>query len=364
MISHKRHVAPALVASVLGWLVVGTSADVVVLKDGSRLVGTIVRLQDGKLTLETDYAGTITINADRLERIETTEPVNIATRSGDRLVGPVGYSPDAGVTTVRSEMGDIPVLAEQIDAVWQQDGKSPEVLAMEAESARLQKEIEAARGRWRFIAEVGIRYTDGNTETFNVNGGIQAIHATPVDKLRFYIAARYSEDQKIRSQAEVKGGVDYERLLTDRLFVFAKIELEYDEFENIELRLTAAAGPGYYWIKDPGHELSTRVGIGYQHETYLDDSENSNEAILEIGLDYLLEITPWMLFTHSARYYPTFESMRDYRLTFDFALVFPIGNTDMYKFKLGALWEYDALPQAGRERLDQTYYGNFVIEVK
>lgn len=365
MTTSVRALAPGLAAAVLGGLAAIAAADVVVLSDGSRLVGKVVRLHEGKITLETEYAGTLTIDASRLERIETDDAVAVAMESGDRLMGQLAYSTAAGVTLVRSELGDIPVAVSQIDAIWERDGKSPEVLAMQAESERLAKELEAARGRWNLIAEIGLRYTDGNTETFTVLGGVQLIHRTPVDKLRFYIAADYAEDQKRRTRAEVKGGAEYERLISERLFAFARIELEYDEFEDLELRLTATAGPGYYWIKDPGHELATRLGVGYQHETYLTEGrESKNDLILEIGLDYLLELTPWMKFTHMARYYPTFEEVRDYRLLFDSALVFPIGSTEMLKFKLGALFEYDSIPQPGRERLDQTYYGNFVIDIK
>jgi putative salt-induced outer membrane protein YdiY len=356
---------PGLAVAAVCGLVASAAADVVVLSDGSRLVGRVVRLHEGKITLETEYAGTLTIDASRLERIETDDAVAVAMDSGDRLMGQLAYSVDAGATLVRSELGDIPVAVSQIDAIWERDGKSPEALAMQAESERLAKELEAARGRWNLIAQIGLRYTDGNTETFTVLGGVQLIHRTPVDKLRFYVAADYAEDQKRRTRAEVKGGADYERLLTERLFAFAKIELEYDEFEDLELRLTTTGGPGYYWIKDPGHELSTRLGAGFQHESYLTEGrESKNDLILELGLDYLLELTPWMKFTHMARYYPTFEEVRDYRLLFDSALVFPIGNTETLKFKLGALFEYDSIPQPGRERLDQTYYGNFVIDIK
>ena len=43
------------------------SADEIVMKNGSRLIGTIVSAADGKIKLDTEFAGTINVDADAVD---------------------------------------------------------------------------------------------------------------------------------------------------------------------------------------------------------------------------------------------------------------------------------------------------------
>ena len=342
---------------------VAACADVVTLSDGSRLLGTIERMADGKLKLITQYAGTIEIDASMVRSVETDEPVNVGMSSGDRLVGPVRWQPEIDRAVVETEMGGVPINADRVEAIWPKDGKSPEALALEAQIAKVQEEAEAARAKWSATFEAGLFYTDGNKEVFRVMGRAEARRKSADDLLKFYVAGEYSEEDKQRSTNEVKGGAYYEYMFTERWFGYGRMDLEYDEFENLDLRFSTALGAGYYWLKKPDHELKTRAGIGYLHESYM-DGVTTNAAQAEVGLDYRLDIAPWVQFLHSTMWYPTLEALRDYRLVSDTAFLFPLGGSDVWKLKLGALYEYDSIPNPGFERLDQTYYANILLEVK
>lgn len=355
------------VVLVTGALLITTSgaarADVITLADGSRLIGNVQRLGDGKLLLETKFAGTLEIDAAQVVSIDTETPVNVGMDTGDRLVGRIEWQPEIERAVVATEWGGVPVNLERIDAIWLPDGKSPEVLAMEEQIAQVRAEAEAARAKWIFTAEAGLLYKDGNSEILNVRGKIELVRKSAKDLMRMYLSAEYAEEDKDRTTHEIMGGGYYEYLFTERFFVYGRLDLEYDEFENIDLRLSTAAGPGYYWIKKQEHELKTRAGIGYLHETY-NDGRTVDTAQAELAVDWRIDIAPWLRFTESASYYPTFESIDDYRLVSDSALVIPLGDSDVWKLKFGALYEYKSQPDAGRERLDQTYYANILAEIK
>jgi len=295
--------------------------------------------------------------------ISTDQVVNVGMDTGDRLVGPVEWKPEIERAVVETEFGGVPVSVERIEAIWPKDGKSPEVRAMEEQIARVQEEIKAREAKWSAVFEAGILFQEGNTDIFTVRGRGELARTSPKDLLKFYVSGEYAEEDDDRDAHEIKAGAYYEYMLTQRWFAYGRSDLEYDEFENLDFRFSTAAGPGYYWIKKPEHELKTRAGVGYLHETYMDGTTN-DAAQLELGLDYRVDIAPWLQFVHGMAYYPTFESIRDYRLVSDSGLVFPLGDSDVWKFKLGAQYEYKAIPAEGRERLDQTYYGNVVLEVK
>ncbi len=338
-------------------------ADVVTLTDGSRLVGIVEQLGDGTVMVTTDFAGKLEIDATKLVAIETERTVNVGLTTGDRLVGPIEWASQADQAVVHTGIGDIAVDLDKVAAIWPLGGKSPEVIAVQAQADAEREQIQAKVGKWSASVEAGAVFKEGNTDVLEARGRLELRKESSVDLLRLYLSGEYGEESKKRSTAEVKGGAYYEHMLGERFFAYIRSEAEYDEFENIDLRFTAALGGGYYWIKQDRHELKTRTGVGYLHESY-HNGTSRDTAQLDLALEYRLDINEWLRFTHSTQYFPTFESVRDYRLVVDNALVIPLGNSDVWKFKLGALHEYDAIPQSGKDRLDSTYYGNLVMEIK
>ena len=102
--------------------------------------------------------------------------------------------------------------------------------------------------------------------------------------------------------------------------------------------------------------------MGYRHEAY-DTGRIDDQAIIDLGLDYRLELAPWVQFTQSTTHSPDFEEFGNYRLDADTALVFPFKDPRV-KLKVGMSHEYNSRPQSGFERLDTTYYANVILELK
>lgn len=339
--------------AVFALLAASARSDTVVLVDGSTLVGNIGRMDEIKLTITTEFAGLLEIDAAKVVSIATDKVVNVGLVSGDRLVGPM--STREGGAVVQTRMGEIPVAVQDIQAVWPQGEDSPQERA-------IKQEAEAKVGKWSATLEAGGIYSEGNTEQLVARGKIELRRKSSIDLLKFYASGEYAEQFKRRSAAEAKAGMRYEYLFTDRLYGFVAQEVEYDEFENLELRYSFSLGPGYYWIKEDDHELKTFVGAGYLHETFI-DGFTRDDAQLEVGLDYFIDIAEWLKFTHMARYYPTFDSVRDYRLVFDTAFQLPLA-LDKWSLKFGALYEYDPIPRPGFQSFDQTYYANLALDIK
>lgn len=350
-----------VVAVALG--VASSPADTVTLSDGSRVIGTVERLGEGKLILKTEFAGTLEIDATIVTSISTDSKVNIGMTTGDRLVGPIRWQPSQKTATINTAMGKVPVQVNDIAAVWPEGAKSPEQLAIEAQVALEKKELEARIGKWSFTLEAGILSKEGNKELVEARGRMELKRKSSIDLLKFYVAGDYGEQNNVRSTAEARGGGYYEYNFTERWFAYTGVEFEYDEFEMLDLRATLTLGGGYYWIREEAQELKTRVGTGYRHESFF-SGVTVDDALLDLGLDYRIDIKPWLTFTHATSYQPSVGDFADYRLVFDNALVFPIGDSDMWKFKVGALFEYDNLPAPGVEQLDKTFYGNVVMEIK
>ncbi len=342
----------------------GAQADVVTLTDGSRLVGTLERLGGGKLALMTQFAGRIELDATLIESIVTDAPVNVDLSTGDRLVGEITEDLGGEQAIVHTGVGDIPVGMDKVQAIWPQGAKSPDEIAAEEAIVKVQEDAAKKIGKWSTSIEAGVTNQEGNTDTLNAMGRMVIEHKSIEHLLQFYLRGQYGEVNDARNTAEVVGGVYYEHNFTDRLFAFMRNEAEYDEFEDIEFRYTLSLGPGYYWIKQDDHMLKTRAGLGFLHESYLSDTEELNACQGEVGVDYMVELTKWLKLTHATTWYPTFQGLDDYRLVSDTAAIMPLGTSDKWKFKIGALYQYNSIPQPGRERLDETYYANILLELK
>jgi len=349
------------VLATLGLFVTGSAfGDTVVLTDGSQLVGTIQQINDGKLIIATDFAGTLQIDASKIKSLSTGGNIHVELASGDQLLGPVGLSESAEGMVVESAVGPISFSSGDIAALWPKGGEHPDFVAKKAE---MEAAVEAAKPQWSATLEAGGTRTEGNTDTLTGRGLFEVRRTTAEDLLKFYLSADYGENNKVRNRNEYKGGILFESSLADRWYWYTRMELEYDEFENIDLRATAAAGAGYYWLKNPDHELKTRAGGGYRHEAYADGT-SSDDAIVDLGLDYRLDIKQWAQFTHSTTYSPDIQRWSDYRLSCDTAFAFPLANTDVWKLKIGMRNDYNSHPQPGLDRLDNTYYANIVLEIK
>ena len=104
-----------------GWL----HADVVETRSGARLVGRITKIDDGKIFLETDYAGKLEVKQSEVTGISTDEIVAVRLQSGIILEGRVTGSPDGGLV-VSGVFGESRIRMNKIAATWPATGEDPE----------------------------------------------------------------------------------------------------------------------------------------------------------------------------------------------------------------------------------------------
>ncbi len=323
-------------------------ADILFINDGSQVVGTVKGMKDGKWTISTTFSDKdISIDATKVVKVQLDTNFNIRFADGDTLLGTMVVADERN--TAETGLGSIDVETSNIVAVWPEGEDSPEVI----------KE----KPKWTLSMEAGVTRKEGNTDSLEARGAINFKRKTVKDLLHFYGRGDYAETDNVRDTNEVVGGIAYELNLSSKWYWYSRMELEYDEFEDLDIRATFATGAGYYWIKKDEHELKTRGGIGYMHESF-DDGTDDNRVIADLGLDYRVDVTPYFQFNHSFTYVPDLEELSEYLLKFDTFFLIPFGDSDVWKLKLGMRNEYDSDPNPGVEDLDNTYYANILVNLK
>lgn len=323
-------------------------ADEVYLTDGSKLVGTVQRMDDKELVMTTGFAPELKIKPELVAGVTSDRELAVTLSNGERVVGVPVYTAEGGQKVTGTETGDVAVTDNRIATIKDENAPVP----------------PPPGPAWTARVEFGLTGSTGNTERNAFRGRAEANRKTDRDRLLLFLEGNYAEQSGERSQNEVFGGAKYEIDLDQKWFAFARQDLEYDEFENLDLRSTTTAGLGRFFIRKEDHELKARGGVGYQYEMF-DDGTREDDVILELGYDYRVDLHKYFRFTHSLTYFPALEDpLHDYRVRAETAGEVPLGSVQNWKLRAGMRNDYDGNPQPGVENLDTTYFLNLVYDFK
>ncbi len=346
----SQSVLPYAVVSVFLFIYCPVLADEVLLTDGSKIICEVQTLTEGKLHVTTDFAGEIVIDVSKVQGITTDKPLSVELESGDRAVGPLQYTPGTGQAVETNALGPVNVEMETITAVWPQGQESPAVIA-------LREHLNKLQNPWSVTLALGIDGQSGNTNRTAVNGRLDIKRTIDNERLFLYGQGRFSRENGRDTVKEVIGGATLEVDIDEQWFVFGRGELEFDKFENLDLRSRIAGGFGYFVIKEPEEEFKLRGGIGFQHESF-NTGVSDDLAVADLGWDYRKNIAPWLQFNHSITFLPAFEDINQTRIVMNNAVEIPLNPNKDWKLRIGLRNEYDAMPEPGIKRLDSYYYLN------
>jgi putative salt-induced outer membrane protein YdiY len=217
------------------------------LKNGDRLTGSVTRLDDKELTLKTEYAGDLKIKRDAVASIETTEVVTVGLKDGQSLVG-----------RMKMAEGKVEVTAETVGVVTAKESDVT-LFRSKAEQDGYLKSIERLRNPrlvdlWTGAVDLGYAQAKGNAQTNTINTSAKVLRTTTRDSINAYFYSLYSKNsssgQSILAANSIRGGLKYDLNLTPRFYVFGSTDLEFDEFQKLDLRFVPAGGVGFHWIKN------------------------------------------------------------------------------------------------------------------
>lgn len=363
-------------------------ADQAVLQDGSLLVGTIQQLDEGLLAVQTPY-GDLTVPWEQVQGLSTAESVFLQLGDGIRLQGILNsvdgqqFLLGAETTETAINLTDVVRLTREEEAVEATPGSDGSAPAMGSEPAT---DSAAAPPLWTGRAEFGLNGQSGNKERIDVRLGIDLNRKTERKRVNLYLKGNYSETNSEKSANEVMAGTRLEWDFSERTYFFTKLDLEYDEFEDLDLRATVTAGLGHFFIKREKLELKGWVGAGYEYEKFTTDAEplptpttteeavrqvlleaftddqlsrTEDSAVVELGYTFRKDVKENFRFKHGLTYYPSLDDPgSEYRLAADTAFEFPLGKEPDWTLRTGLRHEYDAMPQDDIDKLDTTYYLN------
>jgi hypothetical protein len=196
------------------------NAGEIIFKNGDRLTGKITSMADGKMTIETELAGTITVDIANVRTFSTDEPVEMHLNDGTVLKQPVTTAPVEG--TVATSGSDA-IAAQQVEIADVTTINPPPV-------------------KWTGALSAGVLITQGNSETSQVSVNFDAMRRAEKDRITAagqYLHGRQEdpdtgEDETTTDNWFVSGKYDY--FVSEKLYWFTALRVEYGGWPRVGIR--------------------------------------------------------------------------------------------------------------------------------
>jgi len=294
----------------------GAYADQVTLKNGDRLTGQIKKADKGVLQIDY-FKHAIEIPWEEVATLESAGKLHLLLKDGQVVVGTVKPSA-TGLEVATEGTGTVAVAMESIQAL-----RSPEEqVAYDAELERLRN--PGLLDLWSGFLDAGLATSQGNAETTSFNVSLNTARTSPRDKISVAITSLYARSNatgvSLTTANAIRGGIRYDVNIRPRLFGFGSTDLEYDQFQGLDLRFVPAAGMGFHWVKTDRTRFDVFGGGALNREFYINDiNRTSGEVVL--GEELFHQLAKAVQLEHKLVLYPNLSDTGEYRINFDNALV-------------------------------------------
>jgi hypothetical protein len=332
-------------------------ADQIVMKNGDKVTGSIVKKDAATLTIKTDLFGVVTLPWDQVASITADTPLNVVLSDGKTVQGSIATSGEkvavkVGQTTQEVAPAEIKVIRNA------------------AEQAAYERLLNP---RWRDIwvinGSIGIAGTSGNAKTSTFTTPINATRVTNNDKTTAYFnfirASALVNGVSAATAQAVRGGWGYSRNLSPRLFASVFNDYEYDRFQNLDLRIVAGSGLGYHAWKGERGRLDFVGGAAWNRESFdparpaLPFTRNSAEAYW--GNDFSYKLSARMSLNQSYRMFNNLTNTGEFRQNADLGVTAAL--TKWLTWNASISDRYLSNPVPGRKKNDFLYTTGFGFTV-
>lgn len=345
----SRRPGPAFGALITALLLSGgLTADQIVLKDGDRVTGAIVKKEGGKLTIDSKHFGMITVDWADVESIQSDKALTVVLRQE----GPVKAA-------IRTEEGRVRVGTAEAS----QSAALSDVVTLRNDAE--EKAYEKLRhpgllDLWEITGSVNIAGAKGNAATSTLTTPVNVVRASNTSKTTAYFNAIRSvalvNGVSSQTARAVRGGWGYSRNLTSRIFANTFNDYEYDKFQSLDLRTVVGGGLGYQVWKGEKGRFEATGGGSWNRESFTPESANPftrHAGEVYWGDDLNFKINSKTSLVQGFRMFNNMTRSGEYRMNFDISAAVTLNKWLTWNVSVGD--RYLSQPVTGRKRNDVLY---------
>lgn len=273
----------------------GEGEEFVSLTSGNRMTGTVRALDRGRLTFTIDGAGTVDIDWNNVETLQSAQSFDVELASGERLAGSIV----AGAPGTLQLAGSAGLRTLDRDRI-----------------VRITPVAAAFRERTTGFIDLGFDFLSAGDEidlTLNGEAGHRSRNYLTHASLSSLVRRRDGETEQRRNHLEL----GTRRFLRDRWFVLAEVAAEEDEELDLDSRFLLAGGLGRALVQSNRTVLSVYGGLDYALEDYsgISGSDDYAEVLAAVEWDWFEVDGRTELLTEATTYFSLARSRTRVDLT-------------------------------------------------
>jgi len=238
--------------------------DVVVLRNGSRVIGELKSMTRSRIELSTDDMGTLQIEWDNVAQITAPEFFEVEDMNGGLHFGSLKPGPGEGALEVEADWGNDVLQLSQVAS------------------------IELVKGgfwaRFRGSVDLGASYTSA-TELLQLEADGDLNYRRPKFEASAKANAVITQQPDVDDTRRSSLTLAYSRLLPQRHRIFTQGTLEQNRELGFDLRSSVVGGWAYLLARDRRNELVGGTGLAVNREKPVEGESTTNlEGV--VGFEY------------------------------------------------------------------------------
>lgn len=241
-------------------------AATVVLDNGDKLTGEVVKLSDNILTFKSPIYGEVELPWRKVSELMSDEGVTVQLKDGSTAKGKVSLNAQGDLVLDQGDLGRSKPLRKADVALF-----NPPVIDNSVKYS----------GR----ANLGGVFNRGNSEDDALNFDAEVIARTPENRYKVAAEVNEAESAGVTTTSNRYLMTQYDAFLSEKNYVFVNAKAEQDKLADLNLRTSLGAGYGYQFFETERAKLSTEYGLAYINEDY-EIAPDESFPSLSFGLDY------------------------------------------------------------------------------
>jgi len=263
-------------------------------------------------------------------------------KNGDRISGQILNENDKTLLIKTEAMGEVSIDKEFLVA------------------KKSEEKISTAEDKlWSAELSLGYNKSGGNTQNSQMVNSLYVNRKTNHDEFTIKGNSYYSSTNKKMDTQNWYGMLRYAFSFgKKKWYKFYKLEGDHDKFSAIDYRLIPSIGIGYWFSDSENWKAMVEAGLGFEHTSYNDRTEDSNKIVLTPRVFLEKKIFKTATISQDITFYPSFENAGEFRLRSETALTNPIN--DKISLRLSFIDDYDSLPPKNTKKNDTKILSSLV----
>ena len=311
-------------------------AGVLVLKNGDRIQGDLIKLEDEKISWQSDSFGKLSIDQNKVESLSTSTLVKMDGHSEPCAV--VGaYGADLQFSCADQSTGRVPLMALERLLPYEDHFRGAQTYRGKISLAGTHTRGNRREEDWEVETESELR-----------RGDLRHIFG-------FEFESESTDDRPANEEFELNYGLSW--FFQERWFWVNDLAFGMDESRNVDERYAFGSGFGYQFWETDRKALSLESGVTYLKELFsrsAGDSQGfqreSNRLTWRWATNFRYKLPLSASLVHKNALFYSLEDGDDWEFDSDTGLNVPLGAGLFSEFKVE--YDYDNMPQQDERKSD------------